>query len=71
MKQGIQKPKTELILFHNPILPNQMNQKQLTNPYKCDAMMHVLKDSINLEYSELLTKAISKCNLIYKLRNFI
>ena len=31
---------------------------------KCDAMMHVLKDSINLKYSELLTKAISKCNLI-------
>ena len=29
-----------------------------------DAMMHVLKDSINLKYSELLTKAISKCNLI-------
>ena len=30
----------------------------------CDAMMHVLKDSINLKYSELLTKPISKCNLI-------
>ena len=30
----------------------------------CDAMMHVLKDSINLKYSELLTKVISKCNLI-------
>ena len=37
----------------------------------CDAMMHALKDSINLKYSELLTKAISKCNLIWKLRNFI
>ena len=33
----------------------------------CDAMMHVLKDSINLKYSELLTKVISKCNLIRKL----
>ena len=33
-------------------------------PVDCDAMMHVLKDSINLKYSELLTKAISKCNLI-------
>ena len=32
--------------------------------YNCDAMMHVLKDSINLKYSELLTKPISKCNLI-------
>ena len=30
----------------------------------CDAMMHVLKDSIKLKYSELLTKPISKCNLI-------
>ena len=30
----------------------------------CDAMMHVLKDSTNLKYSELLTKVISKCNLI-------
>ena len=30
-------------------------------------MMHVLKDSINLKYSELLTKVISKCNLIWKL----
>ena len=30
----------------------------------CDAMMHVLKDSISLKYSELLTKPISKCNLI-------
>ena len=30
----------------------------------CDAMMHVLKDSINLKYLELLTKPISKCNLI-------
>ena len=30
----------------------------------CDAMMHVLKDSINLKYSELLTKVISRCNLI-------
>ena len=33
-------------------------------PVDCDAMMHGLKDSINLKYSELLTKAISKCNLI-------
>ena len=33
-------------------------------PVDCDAMMHVLKDSINLKYSELLTKVISKCNLI-------
>ena len=32
-------------------------------PVDCDAMMHVPKDSINLKYSELLTKAISKCNL--------
>ena len=32
-----------------------------------DAMMHVLNDSINLKYSELLTKVISKCNLIGKL----
>ena len=30
----------------------------------CDAMMHVLKDSTNLKYSELLTKVISKCNFI-------
>ena len=28
----------------------------------CDAMMHVLKDFINLKYSELLTKEISKSN---------
>ena len=35
-------------------------------------MMHVLKDSINLKYSEHLTKAISKGNLIiWKLGNFI
>ena len=36
-------------------------------PVDCDAMMHVLKDSINLKYSERLTKVISKCNLIWKL----
>ena len=36
-------------------------------PVDCDAMMHVLQDSINLKYSELLTKVISKCNLIWKL----
>ena len=36
----------------------------LKNSTCCDAMMHVLKDSINLKYSELLTKEISKCNLI-------
>ena len=30
----------------------------------CDAMMHVLKDSTNLKYSELLIEVISKCNLI-------
>ena len=30
----------------------------------CDAMMHVLKDSINLKYSELLTKPICNSNLI-------
>ena len=29
---------------------------------KCDAMMHVLKDFINLKYSELLTEEISKSN---------
>ena len=28
----------------------------------CDAMMHVLKDFINLKYSELLTEEISKSN---------
>ena len=33
-------------------------------PVDCDAMMHVLKDSIDLKYSELLTKVISKGNLI-------
>ena len=33
-------------------------------PVDCDAMMHVIKDSINLKYSEHLTKVISKCNLI-------
>ena len=32
--------------------------------FKCDAMMHVLKDSINLKYSELLTEVIRRCNLI-------
>ena len=31
-------------------------------PVDCDAMMHVLKDFINLKYSELLTKEISKSN---------
>ena len=31
-------------------------------PSWCDAMMHVLKDFINLKYSELLTKEISKSN---------
>ena len=31
-------------------------------PQCCDAMMHVLKDFINLKYSELLTKEISKSN---------
>ena len=36
-------------------------------PVDCDAMMHVLKDATNLKYSELLTKVISKCNLIWKL----
>ena len=35
-----------------------------TVPSQCDAMMHVLKDSTNLKYSELLTKVIGKCNLI-------
>ena len=30
----------------------------------CDAMMHVLKDSINLKHSELLSKVISNCNFI-------
>ena len=30
--------------------------------HKCDAMMHVLKDFINLKYSELLTEEISKSN---------
>ena len=29
---------------------------------ECDAMMHVLKDFINVKYSELLTKEISKSN---------
>ena len=29
--------------------------------------MHVLKDSTNLKHSELLTKVISKCNVIWKL----
>ena len=29
---------------------------------ECDAMMHVLKDFINLKYSELLTEEISKSN---------
>ena len=33
-------------------------------PVDCDAMMHVLKDFINLKYSELLTKEINKSNLI-------
>ena len=33
-------------------------------PIDCDDMMHVLKDSINLKYSELLTKEISKFNRI-------
>ena len=33
-------------------------------PVDCYAMMHVIKDSINLKYSELLTKVISKCNLV-------
>ena len=28
----------------------------------CDVMMYVLKDFINLKYSELLTKEISKSN---------
>ena len=31
-------------------------------PVDCDAMMHVLKDFINLKYSELLTEEISKSN---------
>ena len=35
-------------------------------PVDCDAMMHVLKDSINLKYTELLTKVDRKCNLICK-----
>ena len=30
----------------------------------CDAMMHALKDSINLKHSEPLTNSISKCNFI-------
>ena len=30
--------------------------------FYCDAMMHVLKDFINLKYSELLTEEISKSN---------
>ena len=38
--------------------------KSQVNFLNCDAMMHVLKDSINLKYSELLTKVINKCNLI-------
>ena len=29
---------------------------------QCDAMMHVLKDFINLKYSELLTEEISESN---------
>ena len=44
--------------FHN------MAQNYCKQALICDAMMHVLKDSINLKYSELLTKAISKCILI-------
>ena len=44
---------------------NSYNKNYSQNRYRsCDAMMHVLKDYINLKYSELLTKAISKCNLI-------
>ena len=31
-------------------------------PVDCDAMMHVLKDFIDLKYSELLTEEISKSN---------
>ena len=33
-------------------------------PVDCDAMMHVLKDSINLKQSELLIKVISNRNFI-------
>ena len=33
-----------------------------TQATPCDAMMHVLKDFINLKYSELLTEKISKSN---------
>ena len=39
-------------------------------PVDCDDMMHVLKDSINLKYSELLTKVISKCNQSHLKANY-
>ena len=40
------------------------NFKFFKFPVDCDAMMHVLKDSINLIKSELLTQLISRCNFI-------
>ena len=46
------------------IQPLQGKLEAITKINICDAMMHVLKDSINLKYSELLTKPISKCYLI-------
>ena len=52
----------------NDEIVNEFNTKTFTKSAIlnikdfCDAMMHVLKDSINLKYSELLTKVIRRCN---------
>ena len=45
-------------VLHSPFL----SKHKIRLIMLCDAMMHVLKDFINLKYSELLTKEISKSN---------
>ena len=55
---------TKVQRHDNPHYWQQRDILQIKNFQYCDAMMHVLKDSINLKYSELLTKVISRCNLI-------
>ena len=61
---------SNVMKFRNKIAISKvgsLDKRRMFFQTRCDVMMHVLKDFINLKYSELLTKVINKCNLIWKL----
>ena len=53
---------TSIILLDQNFNANYVDIMVFEHSGICDAMMHVLKDFINLKYSELLTEEISKSN---------